>query len=417
MSEQRIDAGKAPHIIVNCHGDLWVRAWAETTILAKGDSFTAKQGEKGVEVMSNGSLKLYLPLLSSLTVSQTGGDLRIKGLDGQVTLVDVHGDLHFGSLNDVTVKNVNGDVSGRDLSGPLFIETVHGDLILRNVSDLEVGQVNGDCLAAFVNGKAFFQKIAGDINLKTINGDVSIEECHRDVNLRNLGGQTSVELAHGDIRLHGGLSAGKHNLEADGDIVVRWPLSAPLQVEATAPTIQNRMDLSDLDYRDGFLGGRIGDGQTFLILSAKGRIILKEASSGQTSWEDYAETDYEFEVDLNGLGEHIASEINDRMQEWSIKLESELGPTFAANLEKSVLKAADQAERAAEKAMRKAEKAARKARWQSGQNRWTASPVSTPSGAKEKKASEEEQLKILRMVEQGIITPEEANSLLEAIEG
>ncbi|MBE2200741.1 MAG: hypothetical protein IAE79_19165, partial [Anaerolinea sp.] len=33
-----------------------------------------------------------------------------------------------------------------------------------------------------------------------------------------------------------------------------------------------------------------------------------------------------------------------------------------------------------------------------------------------KKASTEEQLKILKMVEQGIISPEEANMLLEALE-
>lgn len=416
MSEQRLNAGKAPQIIVNCHGDLWIRAWAETAIVAKGDDFTANQGEKGVEVKSNGDLKLYLPLLSSLTVAQANGDLRIKGLDGEVTVVDVHGDLHFSSLNDVTVNNASGDVSGRDLSGPLSIETTHGDLILRNISELEVGQVNGDCLATFVNGTARFQRIAGDVSLKTINGDVSIEECQRDVNLRNLGGRMTVNLAHGDIRLHGGLTSGKHSLQANGDIVVRWPLSAPLHVEATAPTIRNRMTLSDLKEEVGFLSGHLGDGQTFLILNAKGRIILKEASSKHTSWEEYTETDFEFEVDLNGLSEHIATEINDRMNEWSTKLEKELGPAFAANVEESILSAADKAERAAEKAVRKAEKAAKKARWQSGQIKWATPPVSTPSSTKEKKATEEEQLKILRMVEKGIITPEEANSLLEAIE-
>ena len=416
MREQRLDAGKAPQVIVNCHGDLWVRAWAETMILVKGDDFTANQGEKGVEVTSNGDLKLYLPLLSSLTVAQANGDLRIKGLDGDVTLVDVHGDLHFSSLKDVTVNNASGDVSGRDISGSLFIETTHGDIILRNISELEVGQVHGDCLAAFINGSARFHRIAGDVSLKTINGEVSIEECQRDVNLRNLGGLTTVNLAHGDIRLDGGLTGGKHRLQANGDIVVRWPLSAPLHVEATAPTIRNRMTLSDLINENGFLSGRLGDGQTFLILNAKGRIILKEASSGQSSWEDFKKSDFEFEVDLNGLGEHIATEINDRMNEWSIKLERELGPAFTTKVEKSVLNAADRAERAAEKAVQKAERAAKKARWQSRQNFWTTPAVSTPSSTKEKKATEEEQLKILRMVEKGIITPEEANSLLEAIE-
>lgn len=416
MSEQRLDAGKAPHVFVNCHGDLWIRAWAETTIVAKGDDFTASQADNGVDVKSKGDLKLFLPLLSSVTVTLAGGDLRIKGIDGEVTLTDVHGDLYFSGLNNVTVKNVNGDVSGRDLSGTINIETVHGDLYLRNISELEAGNINGDCIAAFVNGGVRIRRVSGDIILKTINGDVHIDECQRDVNLRNLGGQTKVNLANGDIRLHGGLASGKHILDANGDIVVKWPLSAALNVEATAPIIRNRMTLSDLVYQDGYLSGRIGEGQTFLILTAKGRIILKEASFEHPNWEDYTEPGFEIDVDLNGLSEHIASEINDRMYQWSAKLEKELGPAFAANVEKSVLDAADRAERAAEKAVRKAEKAARKVRWQMGQNQWTTPPVPTPSKTKEKKATEEEQLKILRMVENGIISPEEANSLLEAIE-
>lgn len=416
MGEQRLDAGKAPQVIVNCHGDLWIKAWAETAIVAKGDDFTASQGDRVVDVTSKGDLKLIMPLLSSVTVAQTGGDLRIKGFDGDVNLADVRGDLYFSTLKNLTVNNANGDVSGRDLNGSLILETVHGDLRLRNISDLEVGSVHGDCFVAFVNGAAKIRMISGDVSLKTINGDVHIEECHRDVNLRNLGGQTMVNLAKGDIRIHGGLTSGKHTLHANGDIVVKWPLSAPLNVEANAPIIRNRMTLSDLVYQDGYLSGRIGDGQTFLILTAKGRIILKEASSGRSSWEELTETDFEIDVDLNGLSEHIASEINDRMFEWSTKLERDFGPAFAANVEKTVLDAADRAEQAAEKAVRKAEKAALNARWQMGQNIWATPPVTMPRKTKEKKATEEEQLKILRMVEKGIISPEEANSLLEAIE-
>lgn len=416
MTEQRLDTGKAPNVIVNCRGDLWIRAWAETAIVVKGDDFTANQTDDSVEVLSNGHLKLYLPLLSSLTVTQVGGDLKIKGLDGDVTIIEVLGDLFFSTLNDVTVNKVNGDVSGRDLSGSLIVETIHGDLNLRNILELEAGIIHGDCLANFVNGGAKFRTISGDVNLKTINGDVHIEECHRDVNLLNLGGQVKVDLADGDIRIYGGLTSGKHVLQANGDIVVRWPLSAPLNVEATAPSIRNRLTLSDLVIQDGFLSGRIGEGETFLILTAKGRIILKEESPRRSSWKEYSESDFEIEVDLNGLSEQIATEINDRMYEWSTKVEKELGPAFAANVEKSVIDAASRAERAAEKAVRKAEKAARKARWQMGQNIWTTPPVSTPNKYREKKATEEEQLKILRMVENGIISPEEANSLLEAIE-
>jgi hypothetical protein len=44
-------------------------------------------------------------------------------------------------------------------------------------------------------------------------------------------------------------------------------------------------------------------------------------------------------------------------------------------------------------------------------------PVTPTPPSKEKQATEAEQLKILKMVEKGIISPDEASTLLEAIEG
>ncbi len=99
------------------------------------------------------------------------------------------------------------------------------------------------------------------------------------------------------------------------------------------------------------------------------------------------------------------------MSDWSSRFEREFGPEFASRMDKTAQEAAVRAERAA----RKAEKAIKKVRWQ-------AEPGGTPHArpaaeSKERVATEEEQLKILRMVEKGIISPEEASALLQAIEG
>ncbi len=79
------------------------------------------------------------------------------------------------------------------------------------------------------------------------------------------------------------------------------------------------------------------------------------------------------------------------------------------------MKTAAKAEKAAAEAMRQVEKTARQVRWQSDHSMWKPTTTATPK--KERQATEAEQLKILKMVEKGVISPEEASTLLEAIEG
>ncbi len=415
MGEKRIPVGKSPQLTLVCRGDMIVRGWAEPDVLLKGEEFQITDRDKSLSIESNGELKLFAPPEASLVVSEVSGDLLIKNIAGDIIVHDVKGNLALRNLASVTVGTVFGDLSGRDLSAGFAAGQIMGDLSLRHIQEMEVDSVMGDCAAAFVDGPVTITSVMGDANLKTINGNVTIDRCQRDVNLQNLGGLCKIDEAFGDVRLRGGLIAGKHTLNAHGDIVVRWPADVSLQVEAKAPEIRNRLALVEVIQDDEFLSGRLGDGETFLILQAKGRIILKEASGD--AWDGQADTDFEFEVDLDGLGEHIAFEINSRMAEWSSQMEKRFGPAFSAKVEKSAQEAAARAERAAEKAIRKAEKAARRARWQVDTSEWTVPATSAREKIKKEKITEEEQLKILRMVETGIITPEEANTLLEAIEG
>jgi hypothetical protein len=221
----------------------------------------------------------------------------------------------------------------------------------------------------------------------------------------------------GDIRLRGGLTTGKHHLAANGNIIIRWPEEAPLVVEATAAAFDIRLAMEDVVEQDGAFSGHIGDGETVLRMEAKGRIIIKAMDTFAEPWGDQPEEeiDWEFDLDLTGLGQHITSQINDRLGEWSSRFESGLDPELSADIERRVRDAAARAEKAAERAMRQAEKAAKKARWQA-KGSWSPPAPSRSAPTKETRATAEEQLKILRMVESGVIKPEEAETLLEALE-
>jgi hypothetical protein len=416
MKEERFETGKAPQLLVQCRSDLHVSGWAEPAVLAAGDLFETSEGNDGLFIDGKGDLNLMVPSATTVNVLQSGGDLAIKSVAGDITITEVSGDAQLRNLGKVAILAVQGDLSCRDINDKLTLDKLSGDAGLRNTQDLELNVIGGDIAAVFVNGAVAITSAMGDVSLKTVNGDVNVDSAQRDVNVRNVGGMVSVKSVQGDIRLRGGLGAGKHTMFAQGDIVVRWPLEAPLNLEATASHIQRRMDMLDLVEEENFLSGRIGDGECFLILEAKGRIILKDIPVKDDSWRGYdkGSVDFDLDFDISGIGERIATEVSSRMSDWSSRFDREFGPEFAARIDRASQQAAARAERAA----RKAEKAIRKVRWHTEPDAWTA--ASTPrssTSTKERAATAEEQLKILRMVENGIISPEEASTLLEAIEG
>jgi hypothetical protein len=418
MEKETFKDQAVDNVLVNCQGDLVVRGRAESRLHIRGDQYETIESEKGTEIRSLGDLDLGVPAAAAVTVAMVQGDLVIKNLSGEVVLEEIMGDALLQSLGAVDVSAVRGDLAVRSLSGNFRATEISGDASLRNVQSVEIDTVQGDLAIAYANGSVQLGTVMGDVSLRTVNAEVTIAEGQRDANLRNLGGRAEVTRALGDVRLLGGLAAGKHHLAADGDIVVIWPADTPLRVEATAPTIRNRLPLSDLVESQGHLTGQLGDGETVLILEAGGRIILKEYSPNDRPWSGFEGPQMDVDVDLTGLGEHIAEEINSRMADFSGRLEREFGPKLASKLERRAEAVAAKAERAAAQAVRKAERATRRARW--------ANTPPAPRGfqsaprresVKENPVTAEEQLKILKMVESGVISPDEANALLEAIQG
>jgi hypothetical protein len=426
MANEKIETSKIPQIeVTDCAGDLVIRPWMELAVKAKG-SYKMDEVESCLVFSSQGDLRLLVPEGATLRVGNVGGDLMIKGVRGDISLNEISGDAVLLNLTRVKAGNIQGDLSTKNSEGPLYVEAIYGDAIVRNIDgDVSIGSIYGDFAAYYVSGSVSLGQCMGDINLRTINGEVSIDTGHRDANLRNLGKLCLINDIHGDIRLKGGLSAGEHSFEALGDIVIRWPRNAPLQVVAKAADISNRLPLEDVKEIDDTLVGQIGNGDTIVNLSANGRIILKEGKLIDEKWESEQKEafDMDFMIDLTNLGERISAEVHQSMARLTGEIETNFGPEFAQNISAKVSqqaeKAAQKAEAAAEKARKYAEREV--ARAERAQQRRTVQYVPPPKRSPrpdvpQAKASTEEQLKILRMVEKGTISPDEASTLLEALE-
>jgi hypothetical protein len=414
MAEQKYYTSSSPHIsITRCGGDLVINTGMENAVTAVGSGVEVQEATGSFTASSDGDLKLLLPASASVRIEYVGGDLVIRNLTGDLSLDTARGDVVLVGLNQAKINAIHGDISVKNGNGPLSIQTLHGDAALRRVADVAVGVVHGDLSAQVVNGRIDLQESYGDISLRSVSGDVTINQCARDVNLRNLGGRTAVQNVKGDIRLVGGLSAAEHTFVATGDIIVRWPANAPLNLSATAPQIVNRLPLDKALEVDHTLTGRLGDGETTATFTAGGRIVLKEEQMVNPRWEDERDGDFVFAFDFADLGEQIGRQVSEQINRFTSSIETKFGPDFGEKISQKVARKAEEATRKAEQS---AERARQRAERQNARSMGGYGRPATPPPPSRAKASPDEQIKILKMVEQGIISPDEAATLLEALE-
>ncbi len=404
MTKDQFKMGESPTIRVDACSDLTVHGWAEPSVQIRGD-YRIEETEKGIQLDSQGSLHLYLPRAAMLTIGRVNGDLRIKQFTGTVAGEYVHGDAVLAQAGDVALGIVHGDVAARNLMGVLSIDEVNGDVAARVIGEIKLGAVHGDLSARIVDGEVTIKSINGDADLRTVNGDVRVSQGFRDVNVFNIGGLVTVGGVTGDIRLRGGLSDGDHALEARGDVVVRWPARAALNLVVTAARIDNRLTLDEVTDKPGSLSGQIGNGQTNLAISAGGRVILREEELTNEKWSDNGgNMEFDLGINMDDIASRIEGEVQAHLSRVTREIESKFGPGFSQRINEKI---AYKVERAGDRARRRTEQ----------RGRFTGADfTATMPESPKKTVSTEEQLKILKMVETGKISPEEAGMLLEALE-
>lgn len=432
MAGEVFETGKAPVIVIKeVHGDLAVQGWSEPRVSARGE-YEANESDGALVLTARGDLKLMVPPDATLQIGSVHGDAAIRGVIGQTSFDQVRGDAVLVSLGQVKAGEVHGDLAAKNLDGSLALESVRGDAGIRGAVDVAIGAVHGDCVVRQARGSVSLNEVSGDFAAHQVEGSVTSGAVHRDAVLSGIGGAVAIEQVRGDIRLVGPLANGEHTLNAHGDAVVRWPSNSPLTIQATSPRIVNKLDLEDCVTEEKTLTGRIGKGGPTLAISARGRLVLKEAEMIDEKWEGYgagfasAEFGSDFGRDMGrdlgrdmeALGEQIRQQVEEQMTRIGRDLETRFGPEFSQRISDQVTR---KAERAAEKAERTAERIRRKEE-RGGRFAFTfGGAAGANSGAAQPAAkkvdSTAEQLKILKMVENGTISPDEASMLLEALDG
>lgn len=398
---QLIQAGPTPQVDVRkVAGSLHLTGWDRPELQLRGrhaEAFSVEEGDGCYTITCDSDLVLQVPLQTMLKIGHVAGDGNVSMVLHSITLDVVAGDLNLSSVNAATIKQVSGD---------LAISLIAGDLA--------VERVGGDARAARIAGDVRFECVGGDLALSGIVGSVH-------------------GVAGGDIKADVILAGDQRcMLKASGDIACAIPSDASARVKLTAGGDIRVKNLGEK--RKGTaetLQFELGTGAATVELEAGGDVMLRGMEPGAREGGIEITIDLEEEMARRAveMTQQITAQIEAQVSALSRQLDaklSELGANdeLAASIQERVQGAMRKAEEKLADTMRKLEQRLqeneRRASDAASRRRksysWQAPPP-RPAAPKRPKATDEERMMILRMVEQGKISVEQAEKLLAALSG
>jgi hypothetical protein len=351
-----LSAGRTPKILIEeLGGDLSLVGWESDEILLKGEEGKMRVQQTGEEVkISTGDdLSLRTPKGAAIQIGKIKGDASIRGLNGRIELAEIEGDL---SLRDV---------------GSVSIGAIHSDLSLRSV-----------------RGAVSVKSALSDVSIREVEGDVSLESVSDDLALRDVRGNVNANVSEDVILYIVPLPGKTYAIHAGKDILLVMPPSANATLTLNADSID--VDWKGVE-REQNATSRVvtlGDGSAAVSLRAGGDIRVSYQSAAGDSAEEFG--------NFAGVG-----------FDWS---------DFGERISRQVERATRRAARHVEETARRLERRGSKIKMGAGRWNWDFLQKGMPPEYRPK-ASDEERLTVLKMLQEKKITSEEADALLTALEG
>lgn len=369
MTNANYTTTATPQLKISCHADLQITGAPDNIVVIDiDDNSPASRIERQDDVIQVTAVRdcdIACPIGSQLTIEHASGDLRVLQVKGALAVNVINGDAVLHDVGPAVIKAVQGDLSLRDGSGDVQIEVVRGDAKLKRVTgSIAITKVAGDLVASDLGGGLAVNNVGGDASLQT----------------SLVSGKSYAAKAGGDVifRVEGG--GGQFALNCQGDLRVRLPMT-------------------NWSSNDRSATGTYGDGSAQVTLMANGDLLVLPATTGTS-----------FDPDV--LSEQVEAMIESAMSQFETQMSQ-----VQRDLEQRFGKFDKQAEKAAERAARSAERAKRRAERAAGSWGFTVGRPPAPPAPPSEPVSDQERLLILKMVEEGKITADQAAQLLAALEG
>lgn len=370
MKQTTIPMKNDAKLVVRTSGDVYIEGSDQpqlTGIVDDGDSFRMQDDGGAILLHARSDAKLRIPNTASLVIERVSGDASVRDMHGAVSIQKVSGDLQFQGMGSVSIDNVGGDCVFKDISGKVAIGRIGGDLDGFKTSEIEC------------NG------IGGDVELSAVSGMVRI----------SAGGDVHLQLADEQVS--------ETHVRAGGDIhlVVLETAQANLQLSSKNEKISVQACGQHANLETDQYMLPLGQGGAVVELSAGGDIKVRE---GKEAMGEFSFVFDDMEESWRDFGREIEDKIRHSMHGVSHELRH----------------AGWQASHAMHRAADKMADFSYGGNY-SGDGKvygFGFGPQPAQASAQQKKAaSDEERMMVLKMLQEKKITVEEAEKLLQALEG
>jgi hypothetical protein len=464
MFEKRIPVEGAQRLILaDMASHVVLDAWQEADVLirlpeGREEDLAVEETEQGPALSARTHCEVWVPAALPVTVRQAQGHLRVKGL-ASLNAEQVRGHLRLDGVDEAVLAEVYGNLRAESakslrLVGTIYgnarlsevqsadVQNVRGQLVAKSTGRLRVTRLGGNLTAKGIGEALDADQIGGNAVLKSIAGSVTVDQVAGNVVAKSLAGGAQIPRIGGNMTFNGELGPGRsYHFQCDGNAILRFPEGANAHLSLKAGgRILSSLDLADREEEGGRLSGTLGEGGTEVMVEARGNIIAGDRSQavGADLGEEISRQINESlqAIDLEAIGHQVSEEMEDALSRLRVKLEGvdwermgqraqEAVERAMERMEHDMGRAMDQVSRQQERlqrrlereALRRERRAHREPRhgvevdfsWEEEMEAEASAPDAGPN-------LDEERLSILRMVEQGQISPEEAEMLLDALE-
>lgn len=363
-----------------------------------------------------------------LQIDKVGGSLQIKAWGEDAIRIEVQREEHLDhSFEDNTlvlscdsdcilrvpeestthIESVGGDAYVIGVEGEAHVERVGGSLTLKNVGAASLGRISGNLTARNVEGELTVSDVSGNVSLRDIEGDVTANKVSANLSLRNVEGNIEARSGgNADLRLD---SDSECRVKAGGNLFCHLESSTDADVILTsgAQQITIYTDEGNQVLQTGKHEFTLGDGGVIVELTAGGHIDFR-----CRDLEEELLPDMDFVDDLTGLADEITGQVTAQMEDQLEALNEKL-QALGDRFKQSGTQAAARAQRRVEAAQRRLEH-----KLQGRGVRAHGRIVTVGHGAKAgEPVSSKERALILQMVQEKKINVDEAEMLLNTLEG
>ncbi len=471
MFEKRIEIQEGESLtLAKLLGHASVSTWDEASVLIKlptGEEpdLTVEQTEGGPCASARQHCEVYVPAGFPVQVGEAKGHLEVKGIPSLIA-EQVRGNLKLSDVGEAAMTEVYGGLDCKGAKTVSVAGTIFGTARLRNVECVDLRNVRGSVIAKSVN-QLHGSRIGGSLTVKELDGALNIDQVGGNATLRNISAEASLGQVAGNLsakNLTGGASASKiggnlmlggeigqgrsYQFNARGNAMLGLPeeTSAHLTLTARGQFILSTELTGEV--REGrTLSGTIGDGGAEIVVEAGGNIMLGdkrgariEMGAGLTEEVQRQIEESLSAIDLDAIERQVGAEMEQAMARLQVKLEGVDWGTVGERTQQAVERAMGQlqrnmdrmaarAARQQERFERKRERARLHREREALRRRREELRTEVEFAAGDEPDEDayegyeadpgpdldEERLSILRMLEQGQISPEDAEMLLDAL--